>query len=128
MPTDLELLGGEERLQEIIDRFIDLVFDDLMIGFLFRGADRQRIKDKERELAAAHLGGPARYSGKPLAAAHAPHAIMGGHFDRRLKLLEETLDAFAVPTPVRERWLAHNQALRRTITGDRPGQCRPPLA
>ncbi len=128
MASDLELIGGEAHLRAILEAFIDRVFDDLLIGFFFRAADKARIKDKELELATAHLGGAARYSGQPLGTVHQQHRIMGGHFDRRLKILEETLEAFAVPEAVRQRWLAHDRALRRTITGDAPGQCIPPRA
>ena len=38
-------LGGELKLRQIIDTFIDRVFADRMIGFFFRKADKERIKD-----------------------------------------------------------------------------------
>jgi len=49
-------LGGEAKLREIIDAFIDRVFADRMIGFFFRNADRERIKEMEFQLAAEFLG------------------------------------------------------------------------
>jgi FeS assembly SUF system protein len=42
--TLFERLGGEIKLREIIDCFIDRVFADRMIGFFFRNADRARLK------------------------------------------------------------------------------------
>jgi len=45
--TLFEQLGGESRLREIIDAFIDRVFADRMIGFFFRNADKKRIKELE---------------------------------------------------------------------------------
>src|SRR5678816_1475458 len=102
-----EELGGEPVLRRITDRFVDRVFDDAMIGFFFRNASRDRIKEKEYEFAARHLGADVAYTGRPLAEAHAPHRIMGGQFMRRLVILRETLAEFDVPPHIVEHWLAH---------------------
>ena len=61
-----EKLGGECRLRPIIDTFIDRVFDDRMIGFFFRNADRTRIKEMEYQLTAKFLGADIEYRGKPI--------------------------------------------------------------
>ena len=45
--TLFERLGGEEKVRAIVDTFIDRVFADRMIGFFFRDADRNRIKEME---------------------------------------------------------------------------------
>jgi hemoglobin len=117
-------LGGEGALRAIIDRFVDRVFEDAMIGFFFAQASRERIKDKEFEFAAQHLGGPFQYTGRPLQTAHARHPIMGGHFMRRYQILSETLSEFGVPNAVREHWLAHTEKLRPAITQQRGSECR----
>lgn len=122
-PTLFEQLGGEPKLRAIIDRFIDRLFDDPMIGFFFRNADRERIKQKEYEFAAVHLGAAVQYSGKPIGSAHAAHPIMGGQFARRLQLLKQTLNEADVPLNVVEHWLAHTERLRPVITRDARGHC-----
>ena len=63
--TLFEQLGGEPALRAIVDRFVDRVFDDTLIGFHFAKANRARIKAKEYEFAAAHLGGDVEYTGRP---------------------------------------------------------------
>ncbi len=118
-----EQLGGAEALRAIIDRFVDRLYDDVMIGFFFARVPRERIKQKEYEHAAEHLGGGVEYTGRPLAAAHAAHPIQGGHFMRRLQILRETLEEMGVPEPVREHWLAHTESLRPQITGDGASEC-----
>ena len=65
-----EKLGGEDRLRLIIDTFIDRVFEDRMIGFFFRNADRARIKEMEYQLAAKFLGADIEYRGRPIGKAH----------------------------------------------------------
>ncbi len=124
-PTLFEMLGGEAALRAIIARFVDRMFDDLMIGYLFRAADRERVKAKEYEFAARHLGAPVSYSGRPIDEAHRAHRVTGGQFMRRLQILKETLAAFQVPREVSEHWLAHTLSLQAEITDNALDQCDP---
>jgi hemoglobin len=121
-------LGGEPGLRRIIDRFVDRVFDDVMIGFFFRNARRERIKQKEYEFAAQHLGAGTEYTGRPIAEAHRAHPIMGGQFARRLMILKETLEAEQVPEHVKQHWLAHTEAQRALVTADQGRECDPDRA
>jgi hemoglobin len=118
-------LGGEPALRRIIERFVDRVFDDVMIGYLFKNADRARVKEKELEHAAEHLGGPLVYTGRPLDAVHRPHQIRGGQFMRRVRILEETLEELGAPARVRGHWLRHTRSLQGLITNDEGGVCDP---
>ncbi len=121
-------LGGEPALRRIIDRFVDRIFDDVMIGFFFRNARRERIKQKEYEFAAQHLGAPVEYTGRPLDQAHRAHTIMGGQFARRLTILKQTLEEAGVPEHVKAHWLAHTEAQRAVITADAGAECDPDRA
>lgn len=121
-------LGGEPALRRIIDRFVDRVFDDVMIGFFFANARRERIKQKEYEFAAQHLGADLEYTGRPIAEAHRAHPIMGGQFARRLTILKETLEAEHVPEHVKQHWLAHTEAQRALVTADASSECDPTRA
>jgi truncated hemoglobin YjbI len=123
--TPFQELGGEVALRGIIERFVDRLFDDVMIGYLFARASRERVKQKEFEHAAEHLGGGVAYTGRPIADAHRPHHIRGGQFMRRMQILRETLDEASVPGPVKEQWLAHNLALQSLVTDDPGGICDP---
>jgi hemoglobin len=125
--TLFDELGGEEALRRIIDRFIDKVFDDPMIGFFFRAASRQRVKEKEYDFAARHLGANVPYTGRPLREAHAAHPIMGGQFNRRLQILKDTLAEMGVPEAVRAHWIENTEKLRAQITGDVGNACDPTL-
>jgi len=123
--TLFEQLGGEPKLREIIDAFIDRVFADRMIGFFFRNADRKRIKEMEFQLTAEFLGAEVQYQGRPLDQAHAKHPIMGGQFARRLQILKETLEELHVPQPIRDAWIEHNESLRSLITPNSGSDCDP---
>ena len=124
MPASLfDQLGGEPVLRAIIDRFVDRVIADTMIGFFFARVNKERLKQLEYEFAAEHLGANVAYSGRPIQVAHHRHAIMGGQFRRRLVLLKETLAEFRVPENVALHWVAHTLALESSVTPDADGRC-----
>jgi hemoglobin len=123
--TQFEALGGEAALRAIIESFVDRIFDDVMIGYLFRAADRQRVKAKEFEFAARHLGAPVEYTGRPLEEAHRAHRISGGQFMRRLQILKETLAEFHAPPEVSAHWIDHTLSLQAQITDNALDQCDP---
>lgn len=121
--SDFGDIGGEPALREIIEEFVDACFDDIMIGFLFRNAKRERVKTFEYQHAAQHLGADVEYEGRPISVAHRAHPILGGHFDRRLAILRETLERHGVAEPIRDRWIAHHQSLRAEVTRDPDSRC-----
>ena len=121
--TLFDRIGGE-RLREVITEFYRRVFKDVMIGFMFARADRQRLIDKEWELVAALLGAPGvKYTGRPMRTAHAQHTIFGGQFERRLQILRDTLAAYEVDLDIQQAWIDHTQSLRAQITRDRGSEC-----
>jgi hemoglobin len=125
--TLFDKIGGESVLRPIIDAFVDRVFDDRMIGFFFRNADRARVQKFEYQLAASFLGADVRYGGRPLGKVHANHPIMGGHFARRRQILSETLDDYGVAPEIKEALLRHTDALRAQITPEIGSGCDPNL-
>ena len=108
-------IGGASALCVLIDEFVDRVFDDVMIGFLFRRASKERIKRFEYQHAAEHLGANVRYEGRPIREAHQPHRIMDGHFLRRREILRQVLERGGVPPDVLQEWLRHVDSLRDQV-------------
>lgn len=125
--TLFERLGGEPVLRSIVSSFVDRMFADPMIGFFFRKASRERVKDKEYELAAQHLGAAVEYTGRPIQQVHAVHPIMGGQFARRLEILRQTLLEAGAPDAVVRHWIAHTESLRSMVTRDPSGECIGPM-
>jgi hemoglobin len=124
------MIGGDALRAVIVD-FYDRVFDDIMIGFLFIGKDKKHLIDREWEFTAHFLGGPVAYTGRPIKAAHAKSPIFGGHFERRLQILRNTLVSHKVDAEVAQAWIDHQLALRSQVTGDAGSECKntlvPPL-
>lgn len=125
--THFEIVGGEPALRRILEDFYDRIFNDLMIGYLFKGRDKARLVTLELQLTARVMGADVVYEGRPMRAAHQALSINRGQFQRRNQLLRETLRDHAVPDDVQRAWIAHATALEKAILGGRVDpDCAPP--
>jgi hemoglobin len=115
---------GEPALRRVVADFYGRLFGDVMIGFLFQGKDRARLEAKEYEFTAQLLGADIKYTGRAMRTAHAQSPIFGGHFERRLQILRETLRDHGVDADVQRAWIDHTIALRDQITSDRGSECK----
>lgn len=110
---------GEERLGEILKDFYRRMASDLLVGFFFRGKDVDAIAAKQKEFLLRAMGATPSYSGKPPAQAHETLApILTGHFDRRLKLLEETLTDHGLSAEDIRTWTGFENAFRDGIVSN----------
>jgi hemoglobin len=116
---------GEAKLRAVLADFYDRVFADVMIGFMFQGKDKRHLIDREYEMTAKMLGASnVTYTGRPMRTAHGAHTIFGGHFERRLQILRETMADHDVDPEVRQVWIDHTLALRDQITRDKGSECK----
>ncbi len=113
-----------EKIRNVLKDFYDHVFLDTMIGFYFKDKNKTHLIEKEYELTLNALGGTVSYTGRPLSSVHMPLKIAGGHFDRRLEILKNTLKAHDLPQEISRSWIEHTIKLRSLITGDKPGECQ----
>jgi hemoglobin len=111
-----ERAGGEPVVRAVVERFVDRVWDDPIIGFFFAGKDRARVKLHEYEHAATVLGGGSAYTGRPIAPLHRALKINAGQFRRRLAILRQELERAGVPQDVIDVWLAAQRAMEQQIT------------
>ena len=116
---------GADKLRAVITDFYSRLFGDLMIGFLFEGKNRLHLIEREYEFTASFLGNKdVKYTGRAMRIAHAQSPIFGGHFERRLQILRETLRAHAVAPEVQRVWIDHTLSLRAQITPDKGSECK----
>ncbi|MEZ4334107.1 MAG: group 1 truncated hemoglobin [Myxococcota bacterium] len=90
-PTLYERLGGERAIEAVIGDFYDRVLADPLLAPFFEGIERDRLRRMQREFFAAALGGPIRYTGRPLNVVHAGLGIRTRHLARFLEHLTATL-------------------------------------
>lgn len=114
--TPYEQIGGEPILRGIIDRFVDRMFADVIIGFLFAGKDAARIKQHEFEHTAKVLGASLPYTGRPIPELHRPMHINAGHFRRRLALLRQELGRAGVPEDISALVIEAQERMLKQIT------------
>lgn len=126
-PAIFDRIGGDALRAVIVD-FYDRVFDDIIIGFLFAGKDRQRLVEMEWQFTAKFLGADLPYRGKSMPEAHKRVPILGGHFERRLQILRNTMADHGVDAEVQKAWIDHQLAMRALVTGDKGSECDHDLA
>lgn len=115
MTTPYEAIGGESAVRAVLQALYDRLFVDPMVGFLFAGKDKAHIVEQQLAFTCRFLGGPQRYDGKPLPAAHASLPLLPGHFDRRHHLLGRILREQGVPEEVQRAWLDIDEGLRTSV-------------
>ena len=118
--TDLAELylrvGGQESLRLILRDFYQAMSHDILIGFFFTGKDLNLIAETQMSFLMRAMGAAASCSGLPPAKAHLKLApILSGHFDRRLRILEQILQAHGVSTEDIRSWIAFENAFREGI-------------
>ena len=59
-------IGGEAGVRAVLRTLYDRLFDDLMVGFLFAGKDKEKLIEQQLWFTAKFLGGPSRYEGKSI--------------------------------------------------------------
>jgi truncated hemoglobin YjbI len=111
-----EEAGGEPVLRIVMHRFVERVFSDGIIGFLFEGKDAARVEQHEYEHAVATLGAPVPYTGRPIVSLHRTLRINAGQFRRRLAILRQEIDRAGIPPHIRDFWLAAQQKMQAAIT------------
>ena len=110
-----EAVGSEANVRAVLTTLYDQLFDDPIVGFLFRGKDKAHILEQQVAFTCRFLGGPQRYEGKPLPEAHASLPLLPGHFARRHYLLEQALERHNVSETVRRAWLRIDEGLRTSV-------------
>jgi hemoglobin len=84
-------LGGEQSIAAVVEDFYRYVLADPLLLPFFEGIAFDRLRRMQREFFAAALGGPIRYTGRPLNAVHAGLGIRSHHLARFLEHLMKTL-------------------------------------
>ena len=101
-------------MRAAVDRFVDRMAADFVIGFFFEGKDLERIKLHEFQHAVRTLGGDVAYTGRPIVPLHRPLRINGGQFRRRLAILRAELAGFS--EEVRDTWVNEQLSLQAQMT------------
>ncbi len=94
--TLYQRLGGEVGISTAVDHFYKRVLADPDLSHFFSGSSMPRLKGHQVAFLSQALGGPKRYSGGSMEAAHAKLSIEQRHFDLVAGHLVETLRGLGV--------------------------------
>jgi hemoglobin len=86
-----ERIGGETAVARLVGAFYERVLADEELRPFFADTSMEKLQRMQREFFAAALGGPIRYTGRPLAEVHYGRGIQPRHLRRFLDHLLETL-------------------------------------
>ena len=112
---------GEEKIRDILHRFYLKMSDDILLGFFFDGKDLAHIAERQGDFLLRAMGAVPSYSGLAPSDAHREIApILSGHFDRRLKLLEEILVESKLTPKEVIAWIGFENAFRDAILKQDP--------
>lgn len=101
-----ERLGARPAIQLAIDEFLPIVAFDARINAFFANADAAGINRLLVEFIGELTGGPEKYSGRTMKAAHATMRVQKVHFDALMEDLGKALDSQKVPEKERGELLA----------------------
>ena len=96
-PSLYKRLGGKAAIVAVVDDFVGNVAADARINAFFANANIPRLKLRLVEQICQGTGGPCKYRGKSMKAAHKGMGIGGKDFDALVEDLGKTLNKFKVP-------------------------------
>lgn len=117
-----ERLGGMPAVNAVIDGFVARIVDDARVSrwFAHTKADPERYAAYRKQLATLvcqSTGGPCRYEGMDMLAAHKGRKITSEAFDAVVEDLVATLDALKVPAAEKAELLGILGPLKPLVVG-----------
>ena len=110
-----DAIGGRAALTAAVDDFYGRLLADRVLGPLFPRGASARHRAYVITILGEALGGPERYQGPDLAAAHRGLGISDAHFDLAALHLYATLDSLSVPRHLADHVVGIVAGLRPTV-------------
>src|SRR5215510_3087503 len=110
-------LGGKPAIQAVVDDFSGNVAGDARINQRFAGANIPRLKTMLVDQICEASGGPCRYTGRSMKAAHTGMRITDAEFNALVEDLVKSLDKLKVPAPEKTELLGALGGMKGDIVG-----------
>jgi hemoglobin len=115
-PTLYDRIGGRAALTAVVDDAIENVSADPRINRRFANAGPGLTKNLV-DLLCLRAGGPCKYAGLDMAAAHEGMFISDDEFDALVEDIAKSLDKFKVPAREKGESIAILRQMRNAIVG-----------
>jgi hemoglobin len=110
-------IGGQAAIVAVVDQLAANITADRRISGFFAGTDMAAFKARLVDQLCMVSGGPCRYGGPDMRAAHAGRHISDADFDALIADLAAALDHFNVPAGEKAELLGLLAPMRRDIVG-----------
>lgn len=110
-------LGGKPAIQAVVDDFIGNVAADTRINGFFASTNIPRLNAMLVNQICEASGGPCKYSGRSMKAAHTGMGVTDAHFNALVEDLVKSLNKFNVPEQEKNELLTALAAMKGDIVG-----------
>ncbi|MFQ3250971.1 group I truncated hemoglobin [Glaciecola sp.] len=108
-------LGGEAKIEEIVDNFInEIAFDESTYAF-FKDSNMQRFKEKLSQQLCVMAEGPCTYTGDSMEQVHSGMDITEADFNHGVDLFISAMDKANIPHNLQNRLLKEMAKTRGEI-------------
>jgi hemoglobin len=118
-PTAYDQIGGEPAMDAAVKLFYDKVLADEHIAHFFDRIDMDKQLTKQKRFLTMVTGGPNKYTGRSMRAAHRKlvdeHGLTDSHFDHVAAHLQATLEELGVPAPLVAEVIGKAASLRDDV-------------
>lgn len=116
-PSLYDRLGGQDGIQALVIAFYTRVMTDPELSPFFRHTEIGKLHHMQSEFFTMATGGPASYTGMPLAHVHHGRGITGFHFSRFVEHLVATLEELGVIDAEAEQVIERINSYANEVTG-----------
>ena len=110
-----EALGGQPGIARLVDELVPRLAADPRIGPSFKDTNLRELNKQLADQFCVVSGGPCRYEGASMKDAHATLRVDKADFNRLVELLQDSMDARAIPFAEQNRLLARLAPMHRDI-------------
>ena len=110
-----EQLGGKESIRMVMDDFVVRLKADPRIGDQFAATNAERLASQLTDQVCEATGGPCKYVGLDMKAAHAGMTITKAHFNALVEVLQTSMNAHNVPFDIQLEVLSMLAPMHRDV-------------
>ncbi len=108
-------LGGKPGIDALVDDFVPRLVADAKIGTFFKDTHLRELRKQLADLLCAVSGGGCVYEGGDMKSAHAAMKIAKADFNRLVEILQDSMDARAIPFAEQNHLLARLAPMHRDV-------------
>ena len=110
-----DALGGKPGIDALVQDLVPRLAADATIGAFFKDTNLRELKKQLADQLCAVSGGGCAYEGDDMKHAHATMKIAKADFNRMVEVLQDAMDARAIPFADQNRLLARLAPMHRDV-------------